>query len=311
MVLEQSQCDKKLMDEIVLTLGKDAYDALSPEDRQTLDLFIWAGCCMHKNENSFKGGNNEMKLEWAKLGVAPPVILANKSNTATLCNLLDPTQPNSLESLTEDEQQAFEQSTCGGVKTTALAGAILNYKDDKKGQGDKHIHYFKEKVDAKYKQFPDTSNTRFGSHGDAVADLIQYLEPHIDYPNIVRLSKGTTSLTNIEHNVLKALKDVTTLTKLCVMVLYHQAVCKPYMNAVRGLESDNVLDLGPLHGLVCEFVGKVVENPDLVVSEDLSCVKGTLDGKPWDNSSTIMAVLKLMPTLPHIKEITVVNQSIR
>ncbi|KAF7362668.1 hypothetical protein MVEN_00616100 [Mycena venus] len=37
---EQAERDKHLMTEIVAVLGKEAYDALSPEDRRTLNLFI-------------------------------------------------------------------------------------------------------------------------------------------------------------------------------------------------------------------------------------------------------------------------------
>jgi len=55
--LEKSEHDARLMKEIVAALGKEAYDVLSPEDRRTLDLFIWAGCCMHKDMNSLRGGN--------------------------------------------------------------------------------------------------------------------------------------------------------------------------------------------------------------------------------------------------------------
>jgi hypothetical protein len=51
---EQSERDARLMKEIVTTLGKQAYDALSLEDRRQLDLFIWAVCCMHKDMNSFQ-----------------------------------------------------------------------------------------------------------------------------------------------------------------------------------------------------------------------------------------------------------------
>ncbi|KAF8961286.1 hypothetical protein BDZ97DRAFT_1664412 [Flammula alnicola] len=303
--LEQAKLDKKLMEDIIATLGQEEYNALSPEDRRHLDLFIWAGCCMHKDQNSFKGGNAEMMLEWARLGVLPPMLLANKANSATLRKILDPGGPNPLTTpLSEDEQRAFEQTTRGGVKTTALAGAILNNKDDKKGQGDKHIKHFQEVVDKDYKRFPDTSNTRFGSHGDAAADLIQYLEAHIAYLNLVRMSKQSGSLTQIENNVLQALHDPATLTELCAMVLYTQAVSKPYMRAVRGPKSDNVLDLGPLHALVHEFVQKIIDQPDLLVSEDASHVDATLDGKEWDNPKAIKAVLKLMPSLPHLKVIT-------
>ncbi|KAJ6529037.1 hypothetical protein DFH09DRAFT_934946, partial [Mycena vulgaris] len=125
---EQTFRDVKLMNDIVTVLGKEAYDTLAPEDRRKLDLFIWGGCCMHKDLNSFKGGNTEMMLEWKKLGLDGPVLLANKHNTSVLRNLLDPAVAQDAV-LTEDEFKAFEASTQGGVKACALAGAIFNNKD--------------------------------------------------------------------------------------------------------------------------------------------------------------------------------------
>jgi len=196
-----------------------------------------------------------------------------------LWKLLDPGAPKPRNgTLSEDEQRAFEQTTRGGVKVAALAGALLNNKDDKKGQGDRHIKYFKEKVDPWYTHFPDTNNTRFGSHGDAAADLIQYLDDHKAYLELIRLSKQAGTHTQIEHNILQALNNPATITELCAMVLYTQAVSKPYMVHVRGPGMDNVLDLGPFHKLVHEFVSKIIEEPGLLVLEDVSHVKGTLDG---------------------------------
>lgn len=124
---EQTERDVKMMDDIVTLLGREAYDMLEPVDRRVLDLFIWGGCCMHKDLNSFKGGNDEMMLEWKRLGVLGPILLANKDNAALLRNLLDPAHPKDAV-LTDDQFRAFEASTRGGVKTAALAGAIFNNK---------------------------------------------------------------------------------------------------------------------------------------------------------------------------------------
>jgi hypothetical protein len=77
------------------------------------------------------------------------------------------------------------------------------------------------------------------------------------------------------------------------------------MTAVRGPDSDNILDLGPLHKLVHEFVSKIIACPDLLISADVSHVEATLNGKAWNNPKAINAVVDLMPTLPHLKPITV------
>jgi len=73
--LEQAKCDKALMDKILNTLGRKEYEALSLEDQHELDLFIWAGCCMHKDQNSFQAGNKETMGGWESLDVPPPILL--------------------------------------------------------------------------------------------------------------------------------------------------------------------------------------------------------------------------------------------
>lgn len=245
------------MKEIVTALGKEAYDTLGPSDRRRLDLFIWAGCCMHKDQNSFKGGNTEMMSEWGKLGVPGPIVLANKQNAALLHKILEP-GAKMPDKLTEDEQRAFEASTCGGVKACAIAGAIMNNKDDKKGQGDKHTNFMKEELGEEFhKRFADTNNTRFGSYGLAAAELIKFREQYIRYLDIIQFPKNNPSLTNIEKNLLAALEDLATVTELGAMILYQQVITHPYMCFVRGhgTEETNVLDLGPLHAEVPPLPG--------------------------------------------------------
>ncbi|KAJ7029252.1 hypothetical protein C8F04DRAFT_905970, partial [Mycena alexandri] len=303
---EQSERDKQLMSELVQALGQEAYNVLPSEDRRRLDLFIWAGCCMHKDQNSFKGGNTEMMGEWERLGVPGPVLLANKANSVALKRILEPgvKVPGAL---TELEQKAFEDSTRGGAKLVAIAGAILNNKDSKKGQGDKHQEFMTHRVGRKHLRFPDTNNTRFGSHGLAAAELIKFLEQYRELIDVIEYGKTHPGLTNIEKNLRDALEDVPTLTELCAMTLYQQAITHPYMRVVRGpgAEATNALDLGPLHVDVRKHIEEIIENPDVLVSADISHVTASLDGQEWEDPAAIDAVLRLMPTLPHLKEIVV------
>ncbi|KAJ7430216.1 hypothetical protein B0H11DRAFT_1676382, partial [Mycena galericulata] len=302
---EQAERDKKLMDEIVTALGKEAYDALSSEDRRTVDLFIWAGCCMHKDLNSFSGGNTEMMREWPKLGVPGPILLANKHNAAILRNLLDPAVP-ADSSLTEDELRAFQASTRGGVKTCALAGAIFNNKDDKKGQADKHVDFMTRKLGKRHPRFPDTSNTRFGSYGGASCELITYLLEYLDMMDVIQWSKTNPSLTNIEKNLRDALCDQPTLTELCAIILYQQIISHPYLRQVRGpgTENVNLLDLGPLHAEICNHIRHLLANPDIIFGDELFFETATLDGQEWQDPKAINAVVGLMSSLPHLRPIT-------
>ncbi|KAF8209626.1 hypothetical protein K438DRAFT_2063060 [Mycena galopus ATCC 62051] len=302
---EQSSRDAKLMKDIVAVLGKEAYDALDPTDRQVLDLFVWGGCCMHKDLNSFKGGNTEMMLEWVKLGVLAPILLVNKENAALLRHVFDPAQPEDA-ILTEDQFRAFQASTRGGVKACALAGAIFNNKDDKKGQGDKHVDFMSHERGTRHRRFPDTSNTRFGSHGDAAAELITHLLLYRKIVDLVKWTKNFPSLTNIEKNLQDALCDIPTLTEFVAMIIYRVVITHPYLRQVRGpgTENTNLLDLGPLHRQICEHIQAILDNPDLLFGPDVSFESATLDGLPWSDEQAIKAVFDLIPTLPHIKPIT-------
>jgi hypothetical protein len=195
------------MKEIVAVLGKEAYNALGPDDRQVLALFIWGGYCMHKDLNSFKGGNTEMMLEWPKLRIPAPILFANKENTALLRHVFDPAQPQDAV-LTEDQFQVFQASTRGGVKACVLAGAIFNNKDDKKGQGDKHVKFMSAELRTQHRRFPDTSNTCFGSHGDTTTELVTHLPLYKKIVDLVKWTKQFPSLTNIEKNLQGALCNI-------------------------------------------------------------------------------------------------------
>ncbi|KAF8188240.1 hypothetical protein K438DRAFT_1972424 [Mycena galopus ATCC 62051] len=297
---EKAKEDKVLMGEIVTSLGKEAYDTLSPVDRRLIDQFIWGGCCMHKDGNSFGGGNTEMLLEWPKIGVPGPILLANKQNAAILRKVLDPAV-SAYATLSEDELRAFQASTRGGVKTCALAGALFNNKDDKKGQADKHVDFMTKKLGKPHPRFPDTSNTRFSSHGNAAAELSTYITEYKEMMDIIRWSKTNPSLTNIEKNLRDALNDPATLTELCAMVLYQQIVSHPYLRQVRGpgTENVNLLDLGPLHKAVCDHIQCILDDPDILFGDELAFETATLDGQPWYNPLAIEAVIKIMPSIPH------------
>ncbi|THU89149.1 hypothetical protein K435DRAFT_802981 [Dendrothele bispora CBS 962.96] len=266
---QQADKDAQLMKDIMRDLGEAEYEKLSDTDKRELSLFIWAGCCMHKDQNSFKGGNAEMMAEWVKL----------------------------------EEKNALEASTRSGVKASALAGGVFNNKNDKKGQGDVHTNHFKSEYGAFHKRFPDTSNTRFGSHGLACAELIKHLDKFIQQ---IRLVKQSRTYTNIESNLLKALRDKPTLTEMCAMVIYMNTISHPYMCVIHGPGTENVnaLDLGPLHTQVQEHIQKILDNPEILFDSDISFKTATLNGQPWEDSDSIESVFKMAPDLPQLQPIT-------
>jgi len=305
---ERSRQELALIGKIKVDLGKEAYEQLPTNERRELDLFLWAGCCMHKDQNTFKAGNTAMMACYTKLELSPPLLLANKQNASILRGILDPAAPPGP--MTEDELTAFEASTRGGVKAVALAGTIFNNKDDKKGQGDAHVFHFME-IDGNskhFQRFPDTSNTRFNSHAEAAAELLTHLDKYLEFMLLIRDKKKSPAWTNIELNVYCSLQDIPTLTELAVMTLYSQAVTHPYMRVVRGPGTShvNVLDLKDFHVTVREFIQGVVDEPGNLFGADATPKLGSLDGKDWHHPRAVKAVQAMLPRLPDITTIAVV-----
>ncbi|EEB98361.1 hypothetical protein MPER_02143 [Moniliophthora perniciosa FA553] len=58
--IEESR--RKLIQEI----GQAEFDRLSEEEKKDIDFFLWAGCCMHKEMNAFKGGCTGMDQFWTE-----------------------------------------------------------------------------------------------------------------------------------------------------------------------------------------------------------------------------------------------------
>ncbi|KAF9017231.1 hypothetical protein BDP27DRAFT_1378651 [Rhodocollybia butyracea] len=207
------------------------------------------------NDRCFKGGNTEMMAEWAKLKVDGVVLLANKANASILQKVVDPSK--NFDKLSEVEQQAF---------------------DDKKGQGGVHVNFFREHVDKNHPRFPDTNNTRFGSHGLAATEVIKHLELYRQFDR----------------------EDIP--YKLCAMTLYSNVISHPYLHVVHGAEV-NALDLGPLHVEVQAHIQKLVDNPDLLFGAEMCYEMACLDGKEWEDPDAVNAVFKLAPSLPHLMPI--------
>ncbi|KAJ6510308.1 hypothetical protein C8R47DRAFT_1191473 [Mycena vitilis] len=207
--------------------GVAAWEALSPTEQAVHDKRLMT----EVDQNSFSGGNTEMLSEWERIGAPAPRLLVNKANSIAIQRLLEP-GAKIPDTLTDLEQKALGDSTRGGVKLCAIAGAILKNKDSKKGQGDKHTDFMTYRVGKYHIWFPDTSNTRFGSYGLAAAELIKYLDVYRELMEVIEFSKTRPGLTNIEKNLRDALGDMSTLTELCAMILYQQIITHPYIRVL-------------------------------------------------------------------------------
>ncbi|CUA67986.1 Myosin-10 [Rhizoctonia solani] len=265
---------------LAIQLGDEEFKKMSSESQFEADLIAWTGCCMHKELNAVKGGVSAMSSIWKAIGSKPPISL-----------------PNKLERMGLSEFTKYKIGSA--VKLTALAGALFNHKDDKRGYQSTVDYYF-EKVFGYSKRFADTSHTRYGSHCDAAAELILHLSNYIGLLLLLGDAKNNTGLTNIEQNLVDGLQDIPMLTELVVLALYGQAVGKPYMRHVRSAAL-NSMDLGPFHNRVKQHCQAIINNPDLLLGADTSYTTGTLDGQSWDRPEVIYCVLSMVKDLPDIR----------
>jgi hypothetical protein len=186
---EQDTRLKSLYSQVCTRDGKADFDGLTESEKRAINLFIWAGCCMHKDLNVVKGGNTNMVAWWLKQGLAAPVKLMNKDNVAS-----------ASAGSSAAQQRAETISEGGAVKLASLAVAIFNHKDGKKGQGDIFRIFFERELGYMI-HFPDTSNTRYQCYCEAAAALlvnhglyIKFLDQIRDKKEKRRLNKTCTAV---------------------------------------------------------------------------------------------------------------------
>ncbi|KAF8059514.1 hypothetical protein FPV67DRAFT_1426248 [Lyophyllum atratum] len=287
---EKDKRDKVIYDGLCRRFGESGWEKLSEQEKMDARLFVWAGCCMHKEMNSVKGGARAMGEFWKSAGVDGPIKLMNRDNAAA-----------AAAGPSKAKDRAEEVSEGGAVKLTSLAGAIFNHKDDKKGQQDIYRIFFETRLTYPIR-FPDTSNTRFQSHCEASGELIVHLPYYLEFLTLVKDNKEARNFNHMEGNVFKALTDIATLTELCVLALYSLSVSHPYMRSVRvsGVQK-NALDLKPLHVEVKVHCNAIIDKPTLLLAPDASHMTGSLDGKLWERPEVFYAIHQLAPSLPHLE----------
>ncbi len=299
--IEKAERQAKMMEKLVIELGKESFAMLSDDEKRALKLFIWAGCGCHKDLNTVRGGNAAMMAWWGANGVPPPVLLANRDNAAVLKDCL----PDS-DTVTPAQERALEKSTRGGVKATNLAGGIFNNKNDKKGHHDNFRWWWEEKY-GKIFTFPDTSNNRFQSHCKAAAALIQHLSSFIMFLEYAKEKKQVMRFSNMEENLWKALHCTATKTELAALALYGLAISQPYTKYMRWAHAQNInmLDLGDYHKLVHGHIKRIARDPGLLLGPSATHETGSLDGKAWASPEAFAAIQNMAPELPHLKPVLV------
>ncbi|KAJ3845161.1 hypothetical protein F5878DRAFT_571952 [Lentinula raphanica] len=298
LTLEERTCRiANMKKQLVRDIGEVEFQKLSASEQSEIDLFLWAGCCMHKEMNAFKGGCIGLDDFWDEhTELTSPIPLPNRDNAATI----------RLASGTAAAARAKGRTERGAVKLASLAGMIFRHKDRKRGQQDTLRFFFDYKIGFSL-AFTDTSNTRFQSHAEACALIVTHLDLFIEFLTYVRYNKGSGALNHMEQNVLNGLQDMATRHELCTITLYWLAISIPYMREVRGpnAKQDNILKLEGLHRRVIEHIDTLIVYPEYIIGPDASCAKGSLDGLNWERPDTFYAVQSYAPGLPHLKPIFV------
>ncbi|KAI0026524.1 hypothetical protein K488DRAFT_66262 [Vararia minispora EC-137] len=273
--------------ELCKRLGKDVVEAMSPEEHTRLELLVWAGCAMHKEQNAVKGGNERMWEFWetVRTSTPGPAPLLNRDKRAAAAS---------------GQVPPVSADDAGGVKLTTLAGNIFNHHDNKKGQQRNYRIFFEHAVGHPV-PFPETTQNRFQMHCTAATTLLLHLPHFIQFLELVRDKKDSMTLNNMENNVYTGLTDIPTLTELAVLALYAQSISHPYARVVRGSQHENALLLGGFHHDVVAHCNAITDNPDLLLGPGASHETGSLDGLPWENPEIVTVVHQMQPSLPHLR----------
>ncbi|TFY56935.1 hypothetical protein EVJ58_g7337 [Rhodofomes roseus] len=125
--------------EVKMALGEAAFQSLSDNERANIDMMVWAGCAMHKEQNSVKGGATALKEYWKAASVPGPCALMNRDRATLHVQLGTNSDAAKLIAMTSEG---------GAVKLTTLAGAIFNHHDDKKGQQDVYRIFMEHAIQA-------------------------------------------------------------------------------------------------------------------------------------------------------------------
>ncbi|KIJ27461.1 hypothetical protein M422DRAFT_191005, partial [Sphaerobolus stellatus SS14] len=249
-----------------------------------------AGCCMHKELNTAKGGAVAMAKFWQENNLVGPLMLPNKGGVAAIAGGIEPASP----------------SQGGGIKVAGIAGAIFAHRDDKKGEQDAINVAFEAKFGYPL-AFPKTNSTHYQSYCDAGADLILHLTFYQNYIELMKDRKDSRTLNNMEKNLQMALQDIPTLHELYVLALFSAVISWPYMLIVHGegQEDQNILDMGPIHAKFAAYMQSIIADPMIILTPGADFRVSSLDGQPWMRVNVMFAVWQLVHTLLHLPGLTI------
>jgi len=116
---------------MLANLGEDSFDGLSDKEKSNFNLFVWVGCGCHKDLNTVLGGYTALSQFWEENKLIPPILLPNKINAAIIQE-----KSSAGDESSDITRHAIQNSKCGAIKASKIAGDILNNKNDKSGHHD-------------------------------------------------------------------------------------------------------------------------------------------------------------------------------
>lgn len=280
-------------------IGEWAYTAMAPDDpeRRKVDVFVWSGCAMHKDLNAFKGFAQYAHETWEAIGEPGPVLLLNKDNHAAVRAEQDPTKPT-----TAAGKRAIENGTGGAIRTTNIAGMMLNNSQDSRGEGDA-FRYWLEKKTGTLTTFPDVCNTRYISHGAACGFLLRYIAETREYvEKLVCYRKCQPGLNHMESNLQAALHDIPTLTEMAACSFYTEVISKPFMTLVRG-DTRSMCDMEAFFVELKEKIAELYEKDDPFPTDEAYekiCFKGIVTK---ESKEILDSIRRQASELPHLQVI--------
>lgn len=237
-----------------------------------------------------------------KYNLPPPVFLANKANSTTIC----------LGKHAADDpavQKAIDSSSSGAIKLLQLLGALLRHKDGQRGYQDKTRIFMQEHQSELYnldmpKAFPDVSNTRYSCYTRGAAYVVCYhglIQELIEQIMDGKTKSGQAN--HVESNILKGLNCSVTMTEMVALALYGVSVSWPYMAQVRGGSQENptnMLSLTDLHRKLPVFCARIASNPYILLDKTVPLSERTIDGKPLIDRFLLDAIDQLRSDLPNL-----------
>jgi hypothetical protein len=280
---EHLRLEKQVIRDAEICLGKRILEQLPDRQKEEVAGCYWSGCGMHKDLNTVKEGVDQMLKWWEEAGRVPPVTLANKFKA---------------DSRSGGKVCWLDR---GRVKMANLLGALVKHKESEKGQQDRFRTFCQKAINFEV-HFPDTSNTRYQCHTNAMAAILHHRELYLDFLVFLTATKTNTSgeLNHMEKNIQHGITDRSTFTELIVLTLYGEAVSTPFTRFLHSSEDRNGPDLGLDYDHFKQHIQNIIDHPDLLIGPNIDTVAGSPDGQPWEDINLIHKIEEIYPDYPDL-----------